>query len=640
MCGIVGVWGPMPDPQAVVRQACQRIAHRGPDSNGYWEDSQVQLALGHVRLAIQDLSAAGHQPMVSACGRYVLVLNGEIYNHMDLRTRLEHEANAPAWRGHSDTETLLAAIAAWGLETALDRTVGMFALAVWDREKRCLMLARDRLGEKPLYLGYVQGAFVFASELKALACMPGFDAEPDRRALALLMRHNYIPAPLSIYRSIQKLMPGTYVCLADADRARGGLPEARPYWSAAEAAQQGHREPLSFGSDDAAVDALQDVLSLAVKGQMLADVPLGAFLSGGIDSSIVVALMQRQSAQPVNTFSIGFSEPAFNEAEHARQVAHHLGTHHTELYVSAQDALDEVPRLASIYDEPFADSSQIPTLLVTRMARQHVAVALSGDGGDELFGGYSRYFRALRWWTRRESLPPAFRRVAGQLVRASSLIAPDGATRDQLHKLEHALLTEGQGRFYQQFVSYWKDPALVVVGGTEPATTAFDHAASLPFFAHMGLLDATTYLPDDILVKVDRAAMSVSLETRVPMLDHRVFEFAQSLPMNYKVRGDQGKWLLRELLYRHVPRQMVDRPKKGFGVPLGSWLRGPLKDWAEALLDPARLRSESLFHADPVLSKWREHQSGRRDWSAHLWSVLMVQAWLQEQAGAKSAETT
>ncbi|MGB3289581.1 MAG: asparagine synthase (glutamine-hydrolyzing), partial [Burkholderiaceae bacterium] len=401
MCGIVGIWGALPDKRALVEGGCRRMHHRGPDSEGYWEDEGAGLALGHVRLAILDLTPAGHQPMVSACGRYVLVLNGEIYNHLELRARLEKQGQAPDWRGHSDTETILAALAAWGVQDTLTSTVGMFAMALWDRQERELTLMRDRLGEKPLYLGFAGRNFVFASELKALAAMPGFGRELDRRALSLLLRHNYIPAPYSVYRGIGKLAPGSWLMLSEAQLHRAELPAARQYWSVQDARRKAQEHLLSFGSDEQALDALDEVLSAAVKGQMISDVGLGAFLSGGIDSSLVSALMQKSGKQAARTFSIGFDDPAFNEAEHAKAVAAHLGTLHTELYVGARDALAVVPDLATMYDEPFADSSQIPTALVARMARKHVTVALSGDGGDELFGGYSRYFRARRWWDKR-----------------------------------------------------------------------------------------------------------------------------------------------------------------------------------------------------------------------------------------------
>jgi len=627
MCGIVGIWGSMPGKREALADSCGRMRHRGPDDTGYWEDAEAGLALGHVRLAILDLSQAGHQPMVSACGRYVLVLNGEIYNHLDLRRRLEEANLAPDWRGHSDTETLLACFAALGIEATLQATVGMFAIGLWDRATQKLALARDRMGEKPLYYGYAGAELVFASELKALAGVPAFGRDLDRRALTLLMRHNYIPAPWSIYEGIAKLPPGTWVEFAAGDARRRDMPQPRPYWSARGAARNARQSPLAFESDGQAVDALEQVLSQAVRGQMLADVDLGAFLSGGIDSSTIVALMQAQSEKPVRTFAIGFHEKGYDEAQHAKAVARHLGTDHTELYVTADDALAVVPRLADIYDEPFADSSQIPTTLVARMASRHVTVALSGDGGDELLGGYTRYLRVQRWWEQCERVPMPLRRPLGMLLGVSAHLPGRGAWRGKVGKMGGLLQASTKGEFYRHFVSYWVDPASVIVGGQEPATPFAEPMSGSTFDAMMEL-DAVTYLPDDILVKVDRAAMAVSLETRVPLLDHRVYEFCWGLPARYKLRRGAGKWLLRQLLYRHVPQALVDRPKKGFGVPLAAWLRGPLRDWAEALLDESRLRQQGLFQPEPILRKWREHVSGHRNWDAHLWGVLMTQAWL------------
>jgi asparagine synthase (glutamine-hydrolysing) len=622
----------MPDKTEALARSRKALQHRGPDSDGVWFDESAELALAHVRLAILDLSEAGRQPMVSACGRYVLVLNGEIYNHLALRELLGVQGQAPDWRGHSDTETILAAMAAWGVEAALKSMVGMYALALWDREQRTLTLARDRMGEKPLYFGYVGAAFAFASELKGLRDMPGYDAELDRRALGLLMRHNYIPAPYSIYKSMGKLMPGTWLTLTDSDIQARRVPAANSYWSATEVALDGRAQPLSFKRDEEAVEALENVLSTAIRGQMMADVPLGAFLSGGVDSSLIVALMQAQCADRVNTFSIGFDEPRFNEAEYAQAVATHLGTRHTELYVTAQDALNLVPALTDIYDEPFADSSQLPTILLMRLARNHVTVSLSGDGGDELFGGYSRYFRALRWRERLGSVPTGLRGPAGRAASGLSRWFSSDADSASLAKLGRALNASSNGAFYQQFVSYWSDPGQVVQGAVLPPTV-FDETVPLDLADHMMLLDTLSYLPDDILVKVDRAAMAASLETRVPLLDHRVFGFAQRLPLQYKIRGDQGKWLLRQLLYKHVPAQLIDRPKKGFGVPLGEWLRGPLKEWAEDLLGETALRRDGVFHAEPVRRKWAAHQSGKADWSAHLWGVLMTQSWLMRERG-------
>ncbi|MBJ7263120.1 MAG: asparagine synthase (glutamine-hydrolyzing) [Burkholderiaceae bacterium] len=627
MCGIAGIWGPLADKRGALTESCKRIAHRGPDSQGMWDDAQAGLMLAHVRLAIIDLSAAGHQPMVSACGRYVLVLNGEIYNHVLLRTRLEQAGRAPDWRGHSDTESVLASFAEWGVEATLRACVGMFALALWDREARTVTLARDRMGEKPLYYGYSGADFVFASELKALTSIPGFGATLSREALTLFMRHNYIPAPWSIYEGVCKLPPGTYLRLDEAAQRQRNMPEPQAYWSAIDTADRAAAHALQFGSDVEATDALEAVLSEAVAGQMLSDVSLGAFLSGGIDSSTIVALMQKQSTRPVRTFAIGFHEKRYNEAEHAKAVACHLGTDHTELYVTPQDALDMVPRLADMYDEPFADSSQIPTALVTRMARQHVTVALSGDGGDELLGGYSRYLRVRRWWAQFGRIPRAVRTPLGIALSVSSHLPGRGAWRGKVGKMGGMLRARTHGDFYRHFVSYWHDPASVVVGGTQPPTP-FSQTMQGSTLDAMMKLDAITYLPDDILVKVDRAAMAVSLETRVPLLDHRVYEFAWGLPEHYKLRGNTGKWLLRQVLHRHVPRELVERPKRGFAVPLAEWLRGPLREWADALLDESRLRQQGLFQPEPIVRKWREHVSGHRNWASHLWGVLMTQAWL------------
>jgi len=645
MCGIAGFWGygVAPDAACLSRMA-DALAHRGPDDSGVWVDAEAGIGLTHRRLSILDLSPAGHQPMASACGRYVIVFNGEIYNHLVLRAALV----AQAWRGHSDTETLLTAIAAWGVEAVLARCVGMFAFALWDRHERSLTLARDRLGEKPLYYGCVNGTFLFASELKALRIWPGFAAEIDRDALALYMRHNYVPAPWSIYRGIWKLPPGTFLRVNAGERAPG-QGEPLPYWSARAAAGTGLAHPFA-GDEREAVDELERLLSQAIAGQRLADVPLGAFLSGGIDSSVVVALMQAQSRQPVKTFTIGFHESGYNEAEHAKAVAAHLGTDHTELYVTSRQAMDVIPLLPALYDEPFADSSQIPTFLISQLARRHVAVSLSGDGGDELFGGYNRYFWAMRFWLRLSRMPLPLRRglacalvalppaawnhlfrMAGPLLPSRLRHANPG---DKLHKLATLFAARQPEAIYQRLVSHWDDPASVVLGAREPATALTDPARWLACddFAQCAMyLDLVSYLPDDILVKVDRAAMGVSLETRVPLLDHRLVEFAWRLPLDMKIREGQGKWLLRQVLYRHVPKHLIERPKMGFGVPIDVWLRGPLRDWAEVLLDESRLRREGYFDPEPIRRKWAEHLSGRRNWAYHLWDVLMFQAWLEAQ---------
>jgi asparagine synthase (glutamine-hydrolysing) len=647
MCGIVGIWSIKAASADVLKESLSCLAHRGPDDRGTWFDESAGLGLGFVRLSIQDLSPAGKQPMHGVNGRYVITFNGEIYNHLALRVQLgEH---APSWRGHSDTETLLACFSAWGVVKTLKATVGMFAIALWDRQEKTLTLARDRMGEKPLYYGYVGDAFVFASELKALVVLPGFNAEIDRGALALLMRHNYIPAPRSIYQGLGKLPPGMWLEVSATAVDQRALAEPQPYWSALDSAIAGAANPLTFATDEQAVNALEAQLASAVTGQMVADVPLGAFLSGGVDSSTVVALMQAQSSQPVKTFSIGFKENGFDEAVFARAVAQHLGTEHTELYVSPEDALRVIPMLPALYDEPFSDSSQIPTFLLAQLARQHVTVSLSGDGGDELFCGYTRYFLAARLWQKIDIIPHALRRLAARLVlglpayawdKVYAMAAPFIPTNDRwqapgdkLHKAASLLNREDGGSLYRGLVSHW-DPADIVIGVNEPGTVLSGTMPSLPSFTEqMMLLDAISYLPDDILVKVDRAAMAVSLETRVPLIDHRVFEFAWRLPMHYKLRGGTGKWLLRQVLYKHVPRELVDRPKMGFGVPIDIWLRGPLREWAEGLLDESRLRQEGFFHPEPIRQKWVEHLSGRRNWHHYLWNVLMFQAWLEEHHG-------
>ena len=644
MCGIAGVMSRHLEAlaPAFVRAMTDAIAHRGPDDSGQWDDAEMGIALGHRRLSILDLSPAGHQPMLSGSGRFALVFNGEIYNHLELRAELEDQA----WRGHSDTETLLAASERWGVETTLRKCVGMFALALWDRESRTLTLARDRLGEKPLYYGWQQGVFVFASELKAIRAHPAFEGKIDRDVLALFLRHNYAPAPYSIYKGISKLPPGTYYQIGLASTS--GVLKA--YWSARDAAEHGQKNRFT-GSDEEAREALECMLGQSVAGQMLADVPLGAFLSGGVDSSTVVALMQKHSAHPVKTFTIGFDEEAYNEAEHAHAVARHLGTEHTELYVKPEEAQAVIPLLPALYDEPFADSSQIPTYLVSRLARNHVTVSLSGDGGDELFGGYNRYFwaqdiwRKLGWMPQSvragvagvlTSMPPATWNSAlkrlGRFLPAKLRYANPG---DKLHKLADILAVRSPEEIYWGLVSHWKQPAQVVRSGAEPATVLTDASqwADVPDLTHrMMYLDTVTYLPDDILTKVDRAAMGVSLETRVPLLDHRVLEFAWMLPLSMKVRGGQSKWLLRQVLYGHVPRELIERPKMGFGIPLDVWLRGPLKTWAEGLLDPERLEREGYFRSEPIQQKWREHLAGQRNWSYYLWDVLMFQAWVEANA--------
>lgn len=650
MCGLTGFFqlrSPGSETQvAIVQRMADTLVHRGPDDEGVWVDKETGIALAHRRLSILDLSPAGHQPMVSASGRYVIAFNGEIYNHLDLRAALEKvgagvTALCP-WRGHSDTETLLAGFDAWGIRGTIERCVGMFAFAVWDRKERVLTLGRDRLGEKPLYYGWQGASFIFGSELKALKAHPSFRTQINRDALCLFMRHNYIPAPHSIYQDIYKLPPGHLLAVSAARRE----PVLEAYWSLTDVAEAGCRSPFDAPCEEVA-DELERLLKSAIRQQMVADVPLGAFLSGGIDSSTVVALMQAQSDRPVKTFTIGFNEEGYNEAVHAKAVARHLGTDHTELYVTPQQAMDVIPKLPTLYCEPFADSSQIPTFLVSQLARQHVTVALSGDGGDELFSGYNRYVLAQRLWGTLSRVPAWARSLAASGIRAlspsvwNSLLGPlqaltSKANRqvnvgDKLHKGAGVLASRRIDDLYLGLVTHW-NPDEIVLNGREPATVLNGRPlplAGLDDVQRMMALDAVTYLPDDILVKVDRAAMGVSLESRVPFLDHRVVEFAWRIPQSLKLRDGVGKWILREVLYRYVPNTLIERPKMGFGVPIDHWLRGPLKDWAEALIAPERLRREGLFDPTPIQRKWLEHQAGARNWAYYLWDVLMFQAWLE-----------
>ncbi len=613
------------------------LAHRGPDDSGVFFDGQAGLGLSFRRLSIIDLSAEGHQPMVSASGRYVIVFNGEVYNFEEIRAELI----SPPWRGHSDTEVMLAAIDRWGLEAAVKRFVGMFAFAVWDRQEHRLHLVRDRIGIKPLYYGQVDGSFVFASELKAIRAFPGFQAAIDRNALAAYMRFAYVPAPYSIYEDIRQLLPGHILTLNSA----GETPAVVPYWSAAEVAHSGVKSPVK-GSDEEVVEQLHQILSDAVRLRMISDVPLGAFLSGGIDSSVLVALMQAQSARPVKTFTIGFHEGVYNEAAHAKKVAAHLGTDHTELFVTPQDALDVVPLLPSMYDEPFADSSQIPTYLVSKLARRHVTVALSGDGGDELFCGYSRYIFVHSLWRVLKTLPKS---AARGMARAIQSISPATIDRilgslpvpqklrnspgHKLHRLADHLAAQDPVEVYLRALSMWPDPSSVVLGSQEhdAVPQAIAKFRDMPSSVEMAMLtDLTNYLPDDILAKVDRASMAVGLEARVPVLDHRVVEFAWRLPMEFKLRRGKTKWALRQLLYRYVPAEFIERPKMGFSMPVDLWLRGPLRQWAEELLSAESLRRDGFFAVGPIREKWNQHLSGSRNWQYMLWPVLMFQAWIAQ----------
>ena len=658
MCGFAGYLRPdgfnIEHAAAVVEAMAVRLIHRGPDDGGVWVDGRAGIALAHRRLAVVDLSPAGRQPMISSCGRFVLVFNGEIYNHAGLRRELASAtpflsasagdiSESGRWRGHSDTETMLAAIAAWGVATALGKCVGMFAFALWDRKTRILTLARDRMGEKPLYYGRQGKSFLFGSELKSLTAHPEFSSEVDRDSLAALLLLNCVPGTSSIYRGIRKLPPGTFLQIGD----DGEMAAPVPYWSLA-AAVTDVRQNSFAGDEQAAVLALKYCLGEAIADQMVADVPVGVFLSGGVDSSLVTALMQARSSIAVRSFSIGFHEEGYDEARYAAKVAAHLGTDHTEFHVPPADALAIIPSLPVLYDEPFADSSQIPTALVSRLARGRVTVALTGDGGDELFGGYYRYLWAASLWGRIKLLPFPLRRLVGRLLAAvpdrrlgalmrfiSALLPVAGgdASADRLRRWAGRLSrVKDMDDLYWSLLFTWEATDGVVKGAGDAKKEVAAAVACPPLLTgveRMMFLDAVTYLSDDILVKVDRAAMASSLETRVPLLDHRVVEFAWRLPLAMKIRRGRGKWLPRRVLAEYVPDELIERPKMGFGIPLAAWLRGPLREWAESLLAEERLEREGFFHPAPIRKKWREHLSERHDRAAQLWSVLMFQAWLE-----------
>ena len=671
MCGfagfLLGLPGSLDNPKVFATLMADAIAHRGPDDSGVWEDPKLGLALGFRRLSIIDVSSAGHQPMASSSGRFVIAFNGEIYNHLELRAELNRGEGT--WRGHSDTETLLAGFEQWGIETTLSKAVGMFAIALWDVQERTLHLARDRFGEKPLYYGWTGSAagraFVFGSELKALRAFPGFNNPICREALVQYMRFMVVPAPRSIYQGVYKLEPGCMLSIRGVPPLAAPKSPLRPletyesltinrWWSLAESVQAGAKQLIN--DEGQALELLEQRLTDAVRLQSLADVPLGAFLSGGVDSSTIVALMQRQATRPVKTFTVGFEEAEFDESPHARAVAKHLGTDHTELFVTANEAKTIVAKIPEMYDEPFADSSQIPTFLVCRAARQHVTVALSGDAGDELFGGYNRYFWGPRIWSKLSWLPYPVRQSLGAAISAVPLAGWDALSRpanallggqgisragDKAHKLAARLRgVRDMDDLYFSLVSEWQDPAQVVRDDNgrsvvEPSSLLNDLLPGCDMAGvdnsplRMMYQDSMTYLPDDILCKVDRAAMAVSLETRVPLLDHRVVELAWRLPLHMKIRGNTGKWALRQILYKHVPQKLIERPKAGFAIPIGQWLRGPLRPWAEALLDEARLKREGYFHSEPIRQAWSEHQTTKRDHTAKLWAVLMFQSWLE-----------
>jgi len=645
MCGLTGfLWeGHLPEPETVVCGMAGAPIHRGLDDAGIWIDREAGIALAHLSFSDPDPSPAVCRPMASVSGRYVIAYNGTIYNHLDLRLELEAMNAAPAWRGHSDMETLLAGFEVWGIEETIRLASGMFAFALWDRQCGALILGRDRLGEKPLYYGWQGNAFLFASELKAIEANPYFSKQVDRGAVALLMRHNYIPAPYSIYQGIRKLLPGSLLTVSMQKRDE---PPSR-YWDTRDIVADGLARPFEGTPDEAAV-MLEALLSDSVRRRMAADADIspGVFLSGGIDSSIVAALTQSLSNRPARTFSIGFHDAGYDEAKYAAAVAKHLGTEHTELYVTPRQAMDVIPRLPELYCEPFADSSQIPTFLVSRLARQHVTVSLSGDGGDELFGGYGRYLLGQRLWGALSRIPARLRALASmgittlsptawnRLLKPVELLRRRGAWKpgDRLHKGAAIMDARSSADLYRLLVSHWGAPASLVIDAQEPPTvlTSPDLQPCTDNFAHqMMAMDLVTYLPDDCLVKVERAAKGVCLETRAPFLDHHVVEFAWKLPLEYKLREGVVKWPLRQVLRRHVPRELIERPKMGFGVPIDNWLRGPLREWAESLLSEERIRKEGFFNPAPIRKKWNEHLSGQRNWQYPLWDVLMFQAWLE-----------
>ena len=659
MCGIAGILGSSARDAALLSAMAGELTHRGPDDHGYWNDPDAGVAFANRRLAIIDLSPHGHQPMVSSNGRFVLTFNGEIYNHRELRAEVEASGHMPegGWRGHCDTETFLEAIAAWGLKRALESAVGMFAFGLWDRDQRTLRLVRDRFGEKPLYYGWVGGDLLFASELKAIRRHPRFAGEIDGRALGLFAARSYIPVPLSIYRGIFKLEPGCILAVAPGAPRRREAPRIgqtkhgvslNRYWSYKDALLNGLRDPIRSESD--AITALESVLARAVESQPLADVPVGAFLSGGIDSSSVVALYQKYSSQKVRTFTIGFNEEGYNEAQYAREVAAYLGTEHHELIVTADEARDVIPKLPQIYDEPFADSSQIPTFLVSGFAREHVKVALSGDAGDELFGGYSRYHTTARVWGAMKRIPAPLRSAvatplawipAEAWARIGALLAGDDVRPFFGAKVRMALRTIAHARnpddVFRVFTDEWAEDGSPVhifePDSVQPLDLALDGA---PDTVRMMYCDAISYLPDDILCKVDRASMAASLEVHCPFLDHRFAELAARIPISMKIRDGSGKHILREMLYREAPRALFERPKSGFGIPVGDWIKGPLREWAESLLDSRRIRSEGWFDAELIERRWREHLAGTRDSTGALWAILMFQAWVGEQTCASA----
>ena len=649
MCGINGFYSKsLSNFDDVIVKMNSAISHRGPDTNGAWSDKNLGIVLGHQRLSIIDVSSSGNQPMQSSSGRYILTYNGEIYNYLKIRKELEMNNANIKWKGNSDTEILLESIDFWGIELTLQKIQGMFAFGIWDQKMRRLILARDRIGEKPLYYGW-QGegnnrVFLFGSELKALKVHPEFNGQINRDAIALQLRHNCIPAPYTIYKDIYKLLPGNYLELKHTDLKKELLGYPKKYWSLTSSLMHGNKNQLKFNEDEIQKD-LEENLKISVKKQMISDVPIGAFLSGGVDSSTVVALMQSQSHQPVKTFTVGFNESEYNEAKFAKKIAKHLGTNHTELYVSPKTAMEVIPKISTIYDEPFSDSSQIPTFLVSQLTKQHVKVAISGDGGDELFCGYNRYKMSEKFSSIFRFMPFTLRKTLASTIKSISPHNLDKILKfipildqptnfgDKIYKGADVLNTKNFSDIYYTLCSHWKNPTKIVLNSKEPGTLLTKFKPNINYLntqQQMMALDFLTYLPDDILVKVDRAAMASSLETRLPFLDHNLIEYVSKIPHSLKFKNGHGKWILKKILNQYVPKSLTQRPKMGFEIPLGSWLRGPLRDWAENLLNEKRLNQENFFNTKLIRDKWLEHLNGKKNWHHHLWDILMFQAWLEK----------
>ncbi|MFP5080830.1 asparagine synthase (glutamine-hydrolyzing) [Pedobacter sp. JCM 36344] len=634
MCGFVGFLSDENFDEGLIRQMGEAIAHRGPDGAGYWHSSNSGLSFCHRRLSIIDLSEAGTQPMESKTGRYIVAFNGEIYNYKTIKAELEKQG-VSNWDGHSDTEIFLAGFELWGIEATLEKMTGMFAIALWDTAEKELYLIRDRMGEKPLYFGWQGSSFLFASELKALHPHPEFKKEICMEALSDFFKYNYVPSGTSIYKGIQKLTPGTFCKVSLKNKEVKHF----TYWDLKSKIQN---RDINLISVEENINNLETLLKSAISNQMLADVPLGAFLSGGVDSSAIVALMQTVSSKPVKTFSMGFNELGYDEAVYAKKVANYLGTDHTEMYVSAEEAMGVIPNLADIYDEPFADSSQIPTYLVSKLARANVTVSLSGDAGDELFSGYNRYLMINNIWAKLSKVPNGIRKGLGKILLSQNVETLDFIYKmidpaipkkyrlnnfgDKMHKIASKIDATTDSELYDSFISHWDTREIMAVP-SKSIIFSLDELQDMSFIEKMMYADAKNYLPDDILVKVDRASMANSLETRVPFLDHRVVEFAWNLPMNLKIKDGKGKWILREVLYRHVPKELIERPKMGFGIPLDNWLRGPLKEWATDLLSEDSLNKHQFLNTQNVQKKLKEHISGKRNWQHLLWDVLMFQSW-------------